>query len=148
MVYDKAELTNKNKLHKHVVVNGTASETSRVLTLLDLLTLVKKDVPAAVIDIDPVRTSKVFTLPSWVEGSGVQNKRSKVATWDDAVEFINSAGGTINVDLGPETTGGVSRTTTEMKTYPSYLSGTAPTSTSEFITYAEMTYLMNNSTFI
>ena len=148
-MYKKMHLTNDRKIYKNVVIAGTPSQTSRVITLLDAVALIKKDVPAAVIDIDPTKTSKVYTLPSWVEGIGTQNIRSKVATWDDAVEFITSAGGTINLDLGPIANGtGISLTTTEAKTRPSYLSGTAPTATSEFITYTEMTHLMNNSTFV
>jgi len=146
-IHTKRYLTKPRKLAKHVVIRGTAATTSRVLTLWDLVTLIKKDVPTAVIGVDPVRTSKKYVIPSWVKGQGLENRMGAVATWDDAVKMIESSGGTINVDLSA--TGGVALTTTEAKTFPSYHSGTIPQrQRSEFITYAEMTYLMNNSTFV
>ena len=149
MMYKKMHLTNDRKLYKHSVVVGTPSKVSRVVTLLDLVALIKKDVPAATIDIDPTKTSKVYTLPSWVEGIGTQNIRSKVATWEDAVTFIIAAGGTINIDLGPVSGSGIATTTTEMVTRPGYMSdGYSLQESSEFITYTEMTHLMNNSTFV
>jgi len=147
--YTKSHLVNKNKLHKHSVIIGTPSKVSRVLTLLDVIALIKKDVPAATIAVDPVKTSKVYTLPSWVEGIGTQNRRNKVATWEDAVSLITDAGGTINLDLGPVAGGGVALTSTEMTTRPAYMSaGYSSQESSEFITYTEMTHLMNNSTFV
>jgi len=148
--YTKSHLVDKNKLHKHSVITGTPSRVSRVLTLLDVITLIKKDVPAAIVGLDKVITSKVHTLLSWVEGIGLQNQRNKVATYDDAVEMIIAAGGTINLDLDHITASGsgIALTTTEAKTIPSYHSGTIPNGqTSEFITYTEMIHLMNNSTF-
>lgn len=145
--YPKSELVNRNHLSKNSVIAGAPSKVSRVLTLLDVIALIKKDVPAAIIIVDPVKTSKVFTLLSWVTGIGTQNRRSKVATWDDAVTFIGLAGGTINIDLSASNADMLS--TTEMTTFPSYKSGSIPRAQrSEFITYTEMTHLMNNSTFV
>ena len=145
--YPKSHLVDNKKLSKNSVMRGTPSKVSRVLTLLDVIALIKRDVPGAVIVVNPIKTSKVHTLLSWVTGIGTQNKRSKVATWDDAVTFIALAGGTINIDLSNANPDML--TTTEAKDFPSYLSGTIPQKQrSELITYTEMTHLINNSTFV
>jgi hypothetical protein len=145
-LFNKSELTCKNKLYKHSTMRGTTDNASRVLTLLDLISMIKEKAPTAVIDVDPVRTSKHFTLLSWIEGSGLQNTRSKTATWDDAITFIGKANGTINIDLSWANPDMLK--TTEMVTYPSYLSGTIPAKqSSEFITHTEMAHILDNTTF-